>query len=247
MLIRNHKVPVQCNALSGRDRVNMNQNKMMSYAARLQIVSLSMIYFISMPTGEAAAAPIHRAVRDNDIESLRKLLRTTDARAANAVVEQSVTALHIAAALNRGEAAEILIQNGADVNARSEGGFSPLHWAARSDAVDVITRLVSSGVDINTEAKGGITALHWAANRNATNAISALIASGANVYQLSDRGAIALRWAVRNNCLEAAKLIADKMVTDNLKNTPVASDANNSSDGPDILPTSLSGVEIAHD
>jgi len=203
-----------------------------------------MIYYMSIPTGEVIAAPVHKAVRDNNIESLQKLLATTDVSPVNAVVAQSVTALHIAAALNHAEAAEILIQHGADVNARSRGGFSPLHWAARSDSVDVITVLVSAGADVNAEAKEGIAALHWAANRNATNAISALIASGANVYQLSDSGAIALRWAVGNNCLDAAKLIADKMVTDNLKNTPAVSNANDSIDGPDLSPASPPRLEL---
>ena len=175
--------------------------------------------------GIAATAPVHQAVRANDTESLRRLLDGGNATEVNAVTAQAVTALHLAAALNRGEAAQILIRHGADIEARSGGSFSPLHWAARSDSCDVVTALVAAGANVNVRAAHGITPLHWAANRNATNAITLLLEAGADVHQATDSGALALHWAVKKNFLRAAELIADRMVSDELLNPPPAASA----------------------
>ena len=207
-------------------RSDVNSPKIQPITAQLQVVALRSIFFLSALTGAVLATPVHKAVRDNDARSLRQLLSNMNVDQVNALIGRSVSALHVAAAINRGEAAEILIQNGADVDARSGGGFTPLHWAARSDAVDVIKVLVAAGANVNAGAKGGITPLHWAANRNATNAIAFLIAAGANVYQPTNSDDLPLHWAVKKNHINAAELIADKMITDELGSPPTTSNAN---------------------
>ena len=52
----------------------------------------------------------------------------------------------------------VLVEGGADVNARFHGPHeeTPLHWAASSDDVDAITALLDSGADI--DATGGVIA-----------------------------------------------------------------------------------------
>ena len=57
---------------------------------------------------------------------------------------------------NRLELIRALVEAGADVNARFEGGphtETPLHWAASSDDVEAIDLLLDLGADI--EARGG--------------------------------------------------------------------------------------------
>ena len=58
---------------------------------------------------------------------------------------------------NRLELIRALVEAGADVNARFEGGphtETPLHWAASSDDVEAIDLLLDLGADI--EARGGV-------------------------------------------------------------------------------------------
>ncbi len=57
---------------------------------------------------------------------------------------------------------DLLIDRGADVNARSKYGATPLHIAANHLHPFVVDKLVSKGADINAQDDKGNTSLHWA-------------------------------------------------------------------------------------
>jgi len=61
------------------------------------------------------------------------------------------TPLHWAAHHGHKEIAELLIANGADVNAKNEGGFTPLHSAASLGYKEIIELLIAKGADVNAE------------------------------------------------------------------------------------------------
>ena len=46
---------------------------------------------------------------------------------------------------------EMLLEKGADVNARSEAGWSPLCLAARNGNLDIVKMLVDAGADCRSE------------------------------------------------------------------------------------------------
>jgi hypothetical protein len=166
--------------------------------------------------GMAVATPVHKAVRDDDSGLLRDLLINGDPSLVNATIGRDVTPLHIAAALNRTEAAGILIRQGAKINARNSGGFTPLHWAASRDAWECIDLFLQAGADINAKSAKGITPLHWAANRNATNAVRMLVGLGADLRQMTANGSTPLHWALIQDFSVAAELIADRLVSDEM-------------------------------
>ena len=60
-----------------------------------------------------------------------------------------VTAMNAAAAANsrRAEVARLLLDYGATVDARQEGGWTPLHAAAQSGDVELVTLLLARGAD----------------------------------------------------------------------------------------------------
>eukprot|EP00927_Polykrikos_kofoidii_P053880 TRINITY_DN48404_c0_g1_i1.p1 TRINITY_DN48404_c0_g1~~TRINITY_DN48404_c0_g1_i1.p1 ORF type:complete len:182 (+),score=39.10 TRINITY_DN48404_c0_g1_i1:68-547(+) len=64
-----------------------------------------------------------------------------------------------------------LVDGGANVNYRSEGGETPLHVASLNCSTPVVKFLLDSKADVNAITKGGdymsMTPLHWYVNMNA--------------------------------------------------------------------------------
>jgi hypothetical protein len=73
------------------------------------------------------------------------------------------TPLHYAAWKGHVEIARLLLQNGAEVNVRSNGGSTPLHCSAWNGHVDILHLLVENGADLEAQDNDGERALHWAA------------------------------------------------------------------------------------
>ncbi|HAS53249.1 MAG TPA: peptidase C14 [Nitrospiraceae bacterium] len=89
--------------------------------------------------------------------------------------------LHHAAYYCRAEAARVLIEKGADVNAKGGIGLTALHRAAVKDCVEVIKILLEKGADINARDTGfQYSPLEWAALSGSSNAVRLLIEKGAD-------------------------------------------------------------------
>lgn len=162
---------------------------------------------------EFSPLAIHQAVRTNDIGYLQDLVINGDPSLVNAVLGRGVTPLHVAAVQDRDEAAELLLQHGAEVNAKTTTGFTPLHWAASRNARATADVLLRHGADVNARSSTGITPLHWAAIHAATNVIPLLLDAGAEPEAETDSGAQPLHWAYLGKSDESAMLIADRIVT----------------------------------
>jgi uncharacterized protein len=77
-----------------------------------------------------------------------------------------VTPLHSAAAAKQFAIARLLVERGADVNARQvESGFTPLHEAAASGDLEFASLLIERGADINAKMNDGKTPLAFALER----------------------------------------------------------------------------------
>ena len=90
---------------------------------------------------------------------------------------------------------------GADVGARTEGGWTPLHVAARNPNPAVIKALLEAGADPDARTEDGVTPLHSAAVWNVNPAvITALIEGGADPDARTEGGttplhsAASIRW-----------------------------------------------------
>ena len=93
------------------------------------------------------------------------------------------TPLHLAAFFGQVELANVLIDRGADVNARSTNSMknTPLHAAAAGGNVQAVDLLLKRGADANATQEGGWTALHSAAQSGNRAMVETLIAQGADV------------------------------------------------------------------
>jgi len=64
------------------------------------------------------------------------------------------------------EAIEVLLEYGADVNAKNADGNTPLHIAGLTSAREVVNLLVSHGADINTRNLDGETPTDFESRRH---------------------------------------------------------------------------------
>lgn len=70
--------------------------------------------------------------------------------------------LHRAADLCPAETVQLLIQHGADVNARGYQGGTPLMYAANGGRLDNVRVLIAAGAGVNVRDDAGKTAIMWA-------------------------------------------------------------------------------------
>jgi ankyrin repeat protein len=104
------------------------------------------------------------------------------------------TALMWALSEQHWDAARTLVRNGADVRARSEGGFTPLMFTARFGNIDTARLLLESGADVNAAAANGVTSLLTAAVRGHVALATFLLDRGADP-NADAAGYTALHWA----------------------------------------------------
>ena len=88
--------------------------------------------------------------------------------------------LHDAAAFGRTRIVELLLDKGADVNVRNEGGETPLHYAARHGHTKVVEILLEHGANVSEKGTGCGTPLQWAAGNGQIKTAQLLLAAGAD-------------------------------------------------------------------
>ena len=129
-------------------------------------------------SGAGSSADVYRAVRTNDLGSLKSLVRTP--ADANARDEFGETPLLYAAAAGSLEAMTFLLDKGADINAQNAFGSTALIWSATDLAK--VRLLVERGANVNLATKTGRTALFVAAmSDGSAPVVRALVARGADL------------------------------------------------------------------
>ena len=73
-----------------------------------------------------------------------------------------LTPLHYAAGWGHKEIVELLIAEGADVNAMNGAGQTPLHFAAQEGQKEIVELLIAKGADVNAKTNDGETPLDLA-------------------------------------------------------------------------------------
>lgn len=96
-----------------------------------------------------------------DYEKVHESLRDDPSQALLAFGTLRTTLLHAASYDGKADLAELLIQLGADVNAKEVNGRTPLHHAANNGCLDVVDVLVRHGADIESKDSKGMTPLMW--------------------------------------------------------------------------------------
>lgn len=127
-----------------------------------------------------------------DVERLRALL-DEDPSLANAWSDDGFTPLHYAAFFGQPEAAKLLIERGADLEARSTNrefalDAAPLHSAVAARERGTIEVLLDAGADVNAVQHGGFTPLLEAAQTGQAEVVELLLERGADPDAKLDDG-----------------------------------------------------------
>ena len=184
---------------------------------------------------EPGMTPLHHAVNDDWKGSHLKMIKLLIDRGANvkAIDDTHHTPLHWA---SNKETAELLIDAGADVNAKTKRTgettlFSAAHGAAQGASksyemyLGLTKLLLAKGADVNVKLKSGSmikdnkpyhekireTVLHQVARsyseKHASEVCELLIANGAKVNELNDKGQTPLDEALANGRKKTAEFL----------------------------------------
>jgi uncharacterized protein len=125
---------------------------------------------------------IFAAAIQGDIDQLNVLL-TANRSLIGLYSTDGWTPLHLAAFFGKTEAARLLLNKGAIVNARSTNPMEnmPLHAAAAGRHLEVSKLLIEHGAPVNARQHGGWSPLHAAAQNGDLELAKTLVAAGADV------------------------------------------------------------------
>ena len=172
----------------------------------------------------ALAGPIHKAARKGDKATVIALLKQTP-ELVSSKDSLGNTPLHLAALYDQPEIVELLLANGADVNAQTAARFvtnsggqlscceTPLTLALLSyHHKRVMELLVTHGADVNLASP-----LSRAIDRNLPYDVQFLLANGANPDSPIWNGGTAVHMAVVQGRLEVLKMLLDYGANPNAK------------------------------
>ncbi|XP_078070327.1 poly [ADP-ribose] polymerase tankyrase-1 isoform X1 [Mustelus asterias] len=145
------------------------------------------------PPGAGAAAPstggggavsdsgreLFEACRNGDVLRVKRLVDSGNVNAKDMAGRKS-TPLHFAAGFGRKDVVEHLLQNGANVHARDDGGLIPLHNACSFGHAEVVSLLLCHGADSNARDNWNYTPLHEAAIKGKIDVCIVLLQHGAD-------------------------------------------------------------------
>ncbi|MBQ6617169.1 MAG: ankyrin repeat domain-containing protein [Thermoguttaceae bacterium] len=121
------------------------------------------------------------------------------------------TVLHYAAFLDDLDRVKLLIEKGADVNAKNRLNTTPLFFAANNDNLEMVKLLVENGADVNNrDYDDGNPALFVAALKGNWEMFQYLVENGADILIENGDGCSALHAAAEGGNFEIVKWLIKK-------------------------------------
>ena len=138
---------------------------------------------------QGVTVTIHEAAALGDDETLNYMLNL-EPQLLSQYSFDGWTPLHLAAFFGGFEAAKLLLERGADANARSTNGMSnmPIHAAAAGNRTNLVALLLEHGADPNVRQSGGWTPIQQAADHCDAEMVQLLLRHGADPELANDDG-----------------------------------------------------------
>jgi len=179
------------------------------------IITLSALLLAVMKVNVCATPyeDLIEAIENGNLKAAQSALR--NGADVNKVGERDSfrTPLMIAADEGKENLAKLLVEYGADVNAKDLGGDTALMWAANGGHLNVVEFLVEHGANVNAAsphyANAGSTALIYASERGHVTMVKYLIKHGANINAKNKNGDTALSIAEKNGHTEVTRILSE--------------------------------------
>ncbi|MDH5681199.1 MAG: ankyrin repeat domain-containing protein [Spirochaetota bacterium] len=132
---------------------------------------------------------LFEAIINGEIKKVKKALKL---KASAQSRLHGSSPLHVAAYYGRLKIAELLLNEGADINDRDLGkvnpDWRPIHYAIINKKNKMAIYLMKKGAELNVKTKDGGTPLHFASSTELTDVIEELIKGGAELNPKTDSG-----------------------------------------------------------
>jgi hypothetical protein len=158
--------------------------------------------------GEEFTSPIHTFIKKRRIEVVETLIRNADDL--DTRDSEGLTPLHVATQCNLPDIVRMLIEHGADINAK--GGpldGTPLHFAC-SASVESAAVLIENKAKLEVADKEGNTPMHLAAKNDQPKSIVLLEEGGASLDAQNDLGNTPLHEAIKAKAFLALKMLIER-------------------------------------
>lgn len=146
------------------------------------------------PAPNAKSWRLSRSPSSLSLRSSKSLRETSD--------KEGFRPLHVATSQNLTELLEVLITDGAFIEARNNWGGTPLHAAIVTNSLDTARVLLSRSANVDVVDTNGMSPLHWAAKLGHIEALNLLIKGGAKSSH-EKSGDLPIHVAIRQGQLAA--------------------------------------------
>lgn len=151
------------------------------------------------------AGVLHEGTYEGNISKVENHLR-----AHHNVDEQNdagLTALHVAIKMGDLKISQLLLDNGADINAQDFQGNTPLILAVKKKNIELVTFVILHGADVNLANNDGITPLHQAAFSGNEEVVDFLLKAKADTHLRNNDGATPYDFAIAKKNFLVAQMI----------------------------------------
>uniref|UniRef100_A0A0G4HX42 Uncharacterized protein n=1 Tax=Chromera velia CCMP2878 TaxID=1169474 RepID=A0A0G4HX42_9ALVE len=154
---------------------------------------------------------LHRVASDDGAAFFLDTVRVFAERAGKEFVNQrdmdGWTPLHLAVREGVTPLVSLLLEKGAEIDAKGKWGRLPLALAALNGHTSTASLLLKSGADVNARDNEGETALHLSVSRGHLGTLSLLLERGADLTATNESGWTALHSAALNHQPTAASVL----------------------------------------
>ncbi|KAI5778825.1 hypothetical protein EDC01DRAFT_634306 [Geopyxis carbonaria] len=165
---------------------------------------------LKLNRGHIRETCIHEAVARGDEMNVAQRLLNQETIVSQGDNEHRVPLLHWAALNSQEGVVRMLLDRGANIEAKDRLGRAAIHIASLNSGEGIVRMLLDRGADIETEDEDGQTLLHWASYNTHERVARMLLDRGANIEAKDKLGIAAIHRASANSGEGVVRMLLDR-------------------------------------